>query len=71
MADSNSHFRNLGIWIQTNPRFALPFYCERVKIPIKGQVVICTYYLGCGVNLSGVGRGISTVIFRGLGGGGY
>ena len=70
MANSNSHFRNLGIWSQTNPRFAVPFYCERVKIPIKGQVIVSTHCLGCGINLSGVGRGVSTVIFRGLEGGG-
>ena len=59
--------RKLGIWSQTNPKVEVPFYCERVKIPIKGQVVISTYCLRCGVNLSGVGRGVSTVIFRGLG----
>ena len=27
--------RKLGIWSQTNPKFEVPFYCERVKIPKK------------------------------------
>ena len=34
---------------------------------MKGQVIISTHCLGCGVNLSGVGRGLSSVILRGWG----